>query len=69
MRLFFLQNAIICVLFMLAFFAGGIVNAIYASENRDLHLDLCFGFNSVGDDEFCHQLGLAFAGEAASAVS
>ena len=54
---------------MLAFFTGGIVNAIYASENRDLHLDLCFGFNSVGDDEFCHQLGLVFAGEAASAVS
>ena len=35
MCLFILQNSIICVLFVLAFLAGGITNAIYASENDD----------------------------------
>ena len=66
---FILQNAIICVLFVVAFLIGGILNAVYASENGDLHFDLCFGFDSVEDDEFCRQLERVIAGEAASAVS
>ena len=69
MCLFILQNTIICVLFAFAFFTGGIVNAIYASENSDLHFDLCLSFDSVGDDELCRQLGSVAAAEGASAVS
>ena len=68
MCLFISQNAIICVLFVLAFLAGGITNAIYASENGDLHFDLCFGF-STADVEFCNDLERVVAGEGASAVS
>ena len=69
MCLFILQNAISCVLCVLSFLAGGIINAVYASENGDLHFDLCFGFDSIEDDEFCRQLERVVAGEAASAVS
>ena len=69
MCLFILQNAISCVLCVLSFLAGGIINAIYASENDELHFDLCLSFNSVEDGEFCRQLEHVIAGEGASAVS
>ena len=55
MCLFILQNAIICVLFALAFLAGGILNAVYAYEN--------------GHAEFCRHLEHAVATQSASAVS
>ena len=67
--MFILQNGIICVLFALAFLTGGILNAIYASENDNLHSDLCFVFGTGGDGEFCGQLKRVVAAEAASAVS
>ena len=67
-HVFILQNGIACVLFTLAFLAGGILNAIYASENGDLRFDLCFGVNTV-DDEFCHHLERVITAETASAVS
>ena len=69
MCLFILQNVISCILFTFAFLAGGTLNAVYASENSDLHFDLCFGLDSVEDDEFCRQLEHVVAGEGASAVS
>ena len=68
MHVFILQNGITCVLFTLAFLAGGILNAIYASENGDLRYGLCFGFNTF-DDEFCRHLERVIAAETASAVS
>ena len=55
MCLFILQNAIICVLFALAFLTGGILNAVYASENSNA--------------EFCRHLERAVAAQRASAVS
>ena len=67
MCLFILQNSISCVLFVLAFLAGGITNAIYASENSDLYTDLCFFSGTV--NEFCSDLKRVVAAEGASAVS
>ena len=69
MCLFILQNVISCVLLALAIFAGGIVNAIYAHENSNLHFDLCLSYDSVGDDELCPQLKSVTSAEVASAVS
>ena len=65
--IFILQNTILYVLFVLAFIAGGIVNAIYASENSNLHFDLCLSYDSV--DELCRQLERVAESEGASAVS
>ena len=47
--------------------SGGIPNAIYASDNGDLHTDLCFFGNE--DLEFCSDLERVVATEATSAVS
>ena len=63
----FLQNGILIVLFGLSFCSGGIANAIYASDNGDLHTDLCFFGN--GGSEFCSDLQRVVGTEAASAVS
>ena len=68
MYVFILQNGIICVLFVLAFLGGGILNAIYASENGNLSFDLCSGSDTI-DDEFCNDLERVVAAEGASAVS
>ena len=65
--MFILQNIIICVLFAIAFLAGGIVNMDYASDNDTLHFILCFGIGAF-DDEFCDQLQRVDA-EHASGVS
>ena len=53
---------------MLAFLAGGIVNAVYAAENDYLHIDLCDDSNT-DDDEFCDNLETVAIAEAACAVS
>ena len=47
--------------------SGGIVNYIYASDNRNLHGDLCSFHNS--DSEFCSGLERVEATETASGVS
>ena len=67
--MFILQNGIARVLFVFAFLAGGIANAFSASDNGNLHSNLCYGFNVVDDDEFCRQLEHVVAAEIASAVS
>ena len=69
MHVLILQNIISCVLFVLVFLAGTIVNAIYASENGGLHGDLCSGFDTVDDDEFCNNFERAIGAQAASVVS
>ena len=67
MHVFILQSTIICVLLALAFLAAGVANAIYASENGDLHGDLCSG--GTIDDELCNHLEPIIGAQAASAVS
>ena len=69
MYLFILQNAISCVVFVLAFLAGGITNVIYATENSGLRYDLCDDFSTYGNDEFCGPLERVVIAEAIAAVS
>ena len=40
----------LCVLFGLALLAGGLVNFVYAAENRDLHRDACL----LRESEICN---------------
>ena len=63
----FLQNAILVVLFGLSFLSGGIPNVVFAADNRELQLDLCFFGNS--DSDFCENLERVVAAEAVSGVS
>ena len=63
----FLQNAILVVLFGLSFLSGGIPNVVYAADNRELQLDLCFFGSSESD--FCDNLERVVAAEAVSGVS
>ena len=66
---FFTQNAIFCILFALALLAGGIANAIYATDNSELRRDTCFfDFNFV-EDELCENLERVRDAEIASVVS
>ena len=63
-----LQNAILCVLFGMAFFAGAVSNAVYASDNQDLYnTGLCGGYYSYL--EVCDDLEIIYQSEAAAAVS
>ena len=64
----FLQNFIVIVLFGLSFLCGGIANVVFATDNGNLHTDLCRGFGSF-DSEFCSALERVVATEAASGVS
>ena len=64
----FLQNYIVIVLFGLSFLSGGIANVVFATDNGDLHRDLCISFGRL-NSEFCSALERVVATEAASGVS
>ena len=64
----FLQNFIVIVLFGLSFLSGGIANVVFATDNGDLHSDLCIRFGRL-NSEICSALERVVATEAATGVS
>ena len=60
------QNAVLCVIFGLAFLAGVVGNAVFASNNQDVYDDTtCASY----DLDFCNDLERLYISEAAAAVS
>ena len=62
------QNGVLCILFVLSLLAGGIVNAVYASDNNALFNEICT-FEFAIPTESCEDFERVVATEAASAVS
>ena len=62
-----LQNAALCIVFALGFFAGGVANAVFANENADNVDDITFicGY----DLNACNHLKQVRDSEVATAVS
>jgi len=59
---------LLCIIFGVCFLAGGIANAVYASDNADLYDDHCTG--SLRDDiEICEDLETVYGSQAAATVS
>ena len=62
-----LQNAALCIVFALAFFSGGMANAVFANQNADNVDDTTFvcGY----DLDACNDLKQVRDSEVATAVS
>ena len=61
-----LQNAILCVVFGLAFLSGGIPSAVYGADNSDFHSSICSGFSTSA---YCEDLEKLYASQFVTAVS
>ena len=60
----------ICVLFALCLFAGGVVNALYSAEDHHLSPDICtFGTINDEDENICTKILQIRILEGVSAVS
>ena len=69
---FSLQNAVLCVLFALCLFAGGVVNALYSADDHQLSPDICAttaGKLNHDDKEVCTTILQVKISEGISAVS
>ena len=67
-----LQNAVLCVVFALCLFAGGVVNALYSADSHQLSPDICtttFGKLNDEDKEVCTNILKVKICEGVSAVS
>ena len=71
MRILFSQSSVFCIFFTLALLAGAVTNAVYATDNEQLHSDICSPiiFDYDGADKFCKHLQRVTDSEIASAVS
>lgn len=65
--MFFVQNGIFSVLFAIAFFIGGTFNVFYAIDNGDRFNDA--GCSDSTESEYCNDVQMLLATEAASTVS
>ena len=63
-----LQNAILSILFGLAFLGGAISNSVYASDNIDLYYDLDCDYLYYYVD-LCEDLETVYSAQASTAVS
>ena len=63
-----LQNAALCVVFGLLFFAGVVANAIYAANNTVSIYDICDQSTDIAND-ICDALRRVRDSEVAAAVS
>ena len=73
MHVFLLQNMVICVVFALCLFAGGVVSALYSADDHQLSPDICAtseaGKLNEDDREICTSILEVKISQGISAVS
>ena len=66
--IFFLQDTVISAVFTVCLFAGAVANAVYSSDNADIHDGIKFICDS-GNTDLCDNLATVRDAEGATAVS
>ena len=70
LQCFSLQNALVCLVFVLALLSGGIANAKYASDNQDDYNNSPCSYDSeYYHNDICEDAETLYSAEAATAVS